>query len=144
MWQRIQTLYLAIATALIVAMLFSVKAVSVLSDGTVAEAHKFSEYTPYLILLIIIALLDFLALTTWKHRIFQMRTAILAALITLALQAWLVVDYVNTSDVVVFKLPAIFPVIAIILDVLAARAIFADQLMVESFSRLRSSKRRRK
>lgn len=103
----------------------------------------FTRYTPYLILMIIIMLLSLLALTTYKHRIFQMRTAILVALITLAFQAWLVVDYFATAGDPVFHVPAIFPLVCIILDCLAAKGIFADELMVRSASRLRAAKRKK-
>ena len=77
MWQRIQTLYLALATALIVSLFFCDK-----SDGV-----SFTSYWPYLVLLILSGLLHLLALTTYKFRIFQVRTVVLAALITFALQA---------------------------------------------------------
>ena len=143
MWQRIQTLYLALATALIIAMFFLPKAVVPGADGTDAQTFRFVTYIPYLILLVVIALLDLLALTGWKHRVFQMRTAILAALVTLALQAWLVVDYLSNSGAMVFRIAAVFPIVAVILNLMAARRIHADQLLVESFSRLRSDKRRR-
>ena len=143
MWQRIQTLYLAIATGLIVSMFFTVKAVVPAADGSIAESYKFISYIPYLILLVVTALLDLLALTSWKQRVFQLRTAILAALISLALQVWLVVDYLTNAGAMAFRISAIFPLVAMIFDGMAARRIHADQLMVESLSRLRSSKRRR-
>ncbi len=142
MWQRIQTLYLAIATGLIVSMFFTLKAVIPAADGGIAESFRYVSYWPYLILLIVITILDILALTGWKFRIFQMRTAILAALVTLALQAWLAVDYFTAAEGVVFRVTAIFPIVAVILNLLAARKIYADQLLVESVSRLRSSRRR--
>ena len=142
MWQRIQTLYLAIATGLIVSMFFTLKAVVPAADGGLAESYRYVSYWPYLVLLIVITVLDVLALTGWKFRIFQMRTAILAALITLALQAWLAVDYFTAAEGVVFRFTAVFPLVAVILDLLAARKIYADQLLVESVSRLRSSRRR--
>lgn len=142
MWQRIQTLYLAIATGLIVSMFFTLKAVIPAADGGIAESFRYVSYWPYLILLIVITILDILALTRWKFRIFQMRTAILAALVTLALQAWLAVDYFTAAEGVVFRVTAIFPIVAVILNLLAARKIYADQLLVESTSRLRSSRRR--
>ena len=143
MWQSIQTLYLASATALITSMCFLPKAVVPGADGTPVETFRFVTYIPYLILLVVIALLDLLALTTWKQRVFQMRTAILAALVTLALQIWLVVDYISNAGSMVFRVAAIFPVVALIFNLMAARRIHADQLLVESFSRLRSDKRRR-
>lgn len=133
MWQRIQTLYLFLSTALLGSMFFCNKAGDI----------PFTRYTPYLILMIIILLLSLLALTTYKHRIFQMRTAILVALITLAFQAWLVVDYFATAGDPVFHVPAIFPLVCVILDCLAAKGIFADELMVRSASRLRAAKRKK-
>ena len=132
MWQRVQTLYLAISTALIAAMFFCDKAGEI----------SFVSYWPYLVLLILITLLNILALTTYKIRVFQVRTTVLAALLTLALQAWLVVDFVVTGNNPVFHVPAIFPLVAVILDIMAARGIWADELMVRSSSRLRSSKRK--
>lgn len=133
MWQRIQTLYLAIASALIAAMFFCDK----------AEGISFVSYWPYTVLMVLSLLLHILALTTWKFRIFQVRTAVLAAIITLALQAWLVVDFIVTGNDPLFHVPALFPLVAVILDILAARGIWADELMVRSSSRLRSSKRKK-
>ena len=103
----------------------------------------FTAYLPYLILLIVITLLNILALTTWKFRIFQVRTTVLSALITVALQAWLVVDFAVTGNDPQFHVPAVFPLVAVILDIMAARGIWADELMVRSASRLRSAKRQK-
>lgn len=140
MWQRAQTLYLAISTILVFLLFFTPKAV-VLNSG---EAVSFTSYIPYLILLIIITGLNVLALTTWNFRIFQMRTATLTAILTLALQIWLVVDFMATRSQVTFKVFAIFPLIAVIFDVMAIRGIFADQLLVESSASLRKSRRERR
>lgn len=144
MWQRIQTLYLAISTILIAVMLFSNEAVIYGADGEVTDAIGFTQKLTHLILLIIILILNFLALTVVSHRVFQMRTAVLAAIVTLALQVWIAVDYFNIGSVYVFKLPAVFPAACVILDVLAARGILADQLLVESSSSLRKSRAERR
>ena len=144
MWQRIQTLYLALATSLIVAMLFSLKAVVPGPDGTFLQEVRYTSYVPYLILLIVIALLDFLALTTFRFRVFQMRTAVLAALITLALQAWIAVDYFSADSSMVFRITAIFPIVAVIFDLLAARGIASDIMVAESVNHLRTKKKNRK
>ena len=137
MWQRAQTLYLAISTILIFLLFFLPKAVALGSGDEIS----FISYVPYLI---ITTALNLLALTTWKFRIFQMRTATLTALLTLALQIWLVVDFLATKDQVSFKVFALFPLIAVILDILAVRGIFADQMLVESASSLRKSRRERR
>ena len=73
-----------------------------------------------------------------------MRTAILSALITLALQIWIAVDFLSTNDVMVFKITAIFPLISVVLDVLAAKGILADQMLVESTYHLRKARRERR
>ena len=102
----------------------------------------YTRYVPYLILLIIILLLDILALTTYKHRMFQFRTANLSSIITIALQAWLVVDFIVTKNDPLFHITAVFPIISVILNVLGARGVMADELMVRSASRLRAAKRK--
>ena len=144
MWQRVQTLYLAISTILIGLMFFMAKAAVYGAEGSVVEQFKFTTYVPYLILLVIIMVLNILALTTWNFRVFQMRTATLTAIITLALQIWIVVDFISTHDTMVFKIAAIFPLVAVIFDVLAVRGIFADQMLVESAYHLRKSRRERR
>ena len=141
MWQRVQTLYLMIASALVVALFFSVKAFVFGPDGTHAQEFRYIAYTPYLILLIIVALLQVIALTTFKVRVLQMRTAVLAALILVALQGWLAVDFFTADKTLVFRWTAVFPLVAALLDVWAARAIFRDQLLVESLSSLRKRRR---
>ena len=141
MWQRVQTLYLMIASALVVALFFSVKAFVFGPDGTHAQEFRYIAYTPYLILLIIVALLQVIALTTFKVRVLQMRTAVLSALILVALQGWLAVDFFTADKSVVFRWTAVFPLVAALLDVWAARAIFRDQLLVESLSSLRKRRR---
>lgn len=73
-----------------------------------------------------------------------MRTAVLAGILTIALQAWIAVDYFTADDMLVFRVGTIFPLIAAICDFLAAKNIYSDQLMVESFNRLRSHKKNRK
>ena len=130
-----------IATALVAALFFSVKAFVFGPDGTHAQEFRYIAYTPYMILLMIVALLQIIALTTFRVRVLQMRTAVLAALILVALQAWLAVDFFTADKVQVFRWTAIFPLVAALLDIWAARAILRDQLLVESLSSLRKRRR---
>ena len=132
MWQRIQTIYLTVALGLVVALFFCVG-----EGGAHVDEVKYVAFFPYLILLIVSGLLQLISLFTFKVRVFQMRTAVLAALVLIGLQAWLVFDYLVAPDGVVFKWTAILPLIAAILDFISARLIFKDQLLVESMSRLR-------
>ena len=81
MWQRIQTLYLAIATGLAVALFFCVKAFSLGPGGVHAEEFKYIQFIPYLVLLIVITILQLIALFTFNVRVLQMRTAVLSGIL---------------------------------------------------------------
>lgn len=123
MWQRIQTLYLAVALGLLVVMFWHV------------------TYLWWLILLGAACFMQVVALLAYKFRLFQMRTTIIAALMLLGLQVWMAVVFF-TGDKSSFNMTAVFPVVAAILDAMAARGIFSDELIVRSSSRLRSSKKK--
>lgn len=144
MWQRLQTLYLCIATGLIVALFFSVKAFTLGPGGVHSVELTYIKYTPYLILLILITILQLLAVFTFNVRVFQMRTAVLSAILMIALQAWIGVDYFTADKEWIFKFTAVFPLVAAILNFIAARLILRDQLLVESVSHLRSRKKNHK
>lgn len=144
MWQRLQTLYLCIATGLIVALFFSVKAFTLGPGGVHSVELTYIKYTPYLILLILITILQLLAVFTFNARVFQMRTAVLSAILMIALQAWIGVDYFTADKEWIFKFTAVFPLVAAILNFIAARLIIRDQLLVESVSHLRSRKKNHK
>lgn len=144
MWQRLQTLYLCIATGLIAALFFSVKAFTLGPGGVHSVELTYVKYTPYLILLILITILQLLAVFTFNARVFQMRTAVLSAILMIALQAWIGVDYFTADNELIFRFTAVFPLVAAILNFIAARLILRDQLLVESVSHLRSRKKNHK
>lgn len=144
MWQRLQTLYLCIATGLIAALFFSVKAFTLGPGGVHSVDLTYIKYTPYIILLILITILQLLAVFTFNARVFQMRTAVLSAILMIALQAWIGVDYFTADKEWIFKFTAVFPLVAAILNFIAARLILRDQLLVESVSHLRSRKKNHK
>ena len=144
MWQRLQTLYLCLATGLVVALFFSVKAFTLGPGGVHAAELTYVKYTPYLILLILITILQLLAVFTFNARVFQMRTAVLSAILMIALQAWIGVDYFTADMELIFRFTAVFPLVAAILNFIAARYILRDQLLVESVSHLRSRKKNHK
>lgn len=124
MWQRIQTLYLLIASGLLVAMYFQ------------------SYGTGFIVLFSIALAAQLLAIVALKSRTLQMRLSNLAALLLLGLQIWMAVSYFTADPRPALNMTAIFPIVAAILDFLAARAILKDELLVRSASRLRSSKRK--
>ena len=144
MWQRIQTLYLAVSTVLLFILFFS--------DVYTTACPEGMQYTTYLqlqkpyfgILLGILFAMTALALVTFKVRILQMRLSTLAGLVALGMTGWLAYLYFTAPEGVVFRWTVIFPLIAAICDFLAARGCFQDQLMVESAYRIRESRKRDK
>lgn len=124
MWQRIQTLYLLIASGLLVAMYFQ------------------SYGTGFIVLFSIALAAQLLALVLLKSRVLQMRLSSLAGLMLIGLQAWMAVSYFTADPRPALNMTAIFPIVAAILDFLAARAILKDELLVRSASRLRAPKRK--
>ena len=142
MWQRIQTLYLAVSTVLLFILFFN--------DAYTVAATDGMQYVKYLqiqkpyfgILLGILFAMTLLALVTFKVRILQMRLATLSGLVALGMTGWLAYYYFTAPETVTFKWTVIFPLIVAICNFLAARGCFQDQLMVESAYRIRESRKR--
>ena len=142
MWQRIQTLYLALACGIVAALFFCPLAVAI-GDRGAQETIFFTDNVYFLCLMISIALANLLALVLFKHRGLQMRVTVIAALLLLGFQIWLAARYFTSPEGIVFKFTAILPLVAAILDFLALRGILADELLVQSASRLRTRKKNR-
>lgn len=150
MWQRIQTLYLGIATILIISMLFSNVGTVIGPEGN--ETVKYYEKIPYLLFLITVLFANGISLFSFKARILQMRVAVISAIVLICFQIWIGVDFArfqmgigmeNGQAKMIFSYTAIFPIIISILDMLAARNIALDEAMVQSAYRLRRSRKRK-
>ena len=144
MWQRIQTLYLAISAILITVMLCG-DALSYPDEGGLQYISYLQLQKPWIgILLGIIAAMIALALVSFKVRILQMRLSVLSALVALGAQGWLAYLYFTAPEGMVFKWTAIFPFVIFISNLLAARGCYQDQLMVEAAYHIRDSRRRKR
>ena len=141
MWQRVQTLYLLLAS-LLFGSLFFCNLANVIGAGSTSDSIAFIDKTPYLVMMIIIELIQVFDLISFKVRPLQQRLTVLVALLMLGFQIWLAVDYFTAPDGVIFKFTAIFPVICIILDAMALRGIISDILVAGSVNRLRATRRK--
>jgi hypothetical protein len=142
MWQRIQTLYLAVSTVLLFILFFNDAYTIATPDGLQYVKYLQIQKPYFGILLGILFAMTLLALITFKVRILQMRLSTLAGLVALGMTGWLAFYYFTAPENVTFKWTVIFPLIAAICDFLAARGCFQDQLMVESAYRIRESRKR--
>ena len=143
MWQRIQTLYLAIATILTCSLFFSKVATIVGPEGE-DIAIMYYEKLPYLLFIIMVSAANAISLISFKARNIQMRLSVISALLLIAFQIWLGVDYFRHMKEMVFSITAVFPAICMVLDILASRNILLDEAMVQSASRIRASRRARR
>lgn len=142
MWQRIQTLYLATATLLIISLLFF-NVMNIIGPEGSVEHVRYYENIVYLIFIIAIISGNTFTIFAYKARNVQMRLCIIEALIMAGFQIWIGVDFIRMSGTreAVFSITAVFPIIAAILDVMAARNIALDEAMVQAAYRLRDTRK---
>ena len=89
MWQRLQTLYLAISFGLALALCFGTAYHVADPDGMVSVSYWGLQKPYFGILLGILTGLVGLALVSFKSLILQMRLSTLGAIVALGMQGWL-------------------------------------------------------
>ncbi len=139
MIQRVQTLFLLITLGLIVSLFYNK-----LCYAPQAEPIFFTDFTPFLILTIISAVICFFTIFIFKHRILQIRMCIFNILVLLGYQVWIAYAFFTREPGVAFSISAVFPVVCAILTFTALRYIARDEAMVRSANTLRSVRRNRK
>ena len=143
MWQRIQTLYLGIATALIVSMFFCRFATILGPEGT-EEFIRYYEKMPFLVLLIMLTAAHISAIGSYKMFILQARVAMISGLLALGFQIWLAYDFFCYKDVMTFSITMLFPGVAAFLDIIAAKAAMVDEATMAGIKAIKKIKKNRK
>ncbi len=142
MWQRIQTLYLGTATALVFSMFFCTFATIVGPNGSEVTIG-YSEKWPYLMLLIMMFIAHVAATASFKAFFLQARVAIIAALLAIGFQIWLGVDILMNRHEMSFSFTAVFPLAAVVLDVMAAKRSMVDELTITAVKSAKKARRKR-
>lgn len=125
--------------ALLTASMFFLKFATVYApDGQ--EDIMYYEMIPTALLMLSALCANGVAVFTYKNRLLQVRLASTAALVCLALQIYLLYHFFRAEDSIVFSVTMVFPVISSILDFLAFRAIFRDDIVVFAATRVRDKK----
>lgn len=147
MIQRIQTAYLLVA-GLLTTTLYKFDFAEIVVNG---EFHVFNaqgifkgetmifDGLPVMIFIGLIAMLHFVAIFMYKKRIRQIRLVVFTIILLFGLFGlFFYFIYAGFNDAkVAYKIPMAFPLIAIILDYLAIRAIGRDEALVRSLDRIR-------
>ncbi len=147
MIQRIQTIYILIAGVL-TATLFKLKFADLIvnnelltyyAKGIFKDTEQVFNGLPIMIFIGIITLLHLVIIFIYKKRILQIRLLVFSIILLLGLFGiFFYFTYAGFDDAkVAFKIPVVFPVVAIILDYLAIRAIGKDEALVRSLNRIR-------
>ena len=147
MIQRIQTVYLFIA-AILIALLMFLKLADLTAGGQIytfnakgifqGESRVYNGMAIYF-LIWLIAVIHFVVIFRYKKRIFQMRALVFTIILELGLFGMIFFfTYSGFEDATAsFKIPVAFPLVAIILDFLAIRAIGKDEALIRSLNRIR-------
>ena len=152
MIQRIQSIFLFASLCFLIPMFFATSAELVFETGEILSFNLAGFYqteagttscvsTQYSIMVfgILICALNFIIIFAYKSRVLQIRLCIYNILFLAGLTGIALFSLYNVQSVqsVSFRLPAVFPVVALILHYLAFRGIRKDELMVQALSRLR-------
>lgn len=155
MWQRIQTFYLFTVTALAVMMFFfPVAGLQGTGDGTVyaLEIKGLYQLSPdgnsflsgawvLTAISVIIPVLSLLTILLFKKRILQIRLIIITVVLLAGYYGLLFIYLWQFGKVLDAKMYveviASFPLISIVLEILAMRAIGRDEALVRSLNRIR-------
>lgn len=152
MIQRIQTLYLVVATILMAMTFifpiaeFHIEGVDFTLSAFSLSGGNQSESTFWMGLLLAMATaVPLVTIFLFKRRTLQIRLCAVEAVLLLGSLAFIVLYYWLSNRFFAgyniehkqFGWSAIMPVMALILDILAARAIFKDEVLVRSLDRIR-------
>jgi hypothetical protein len=140
MWQRIQTLYLGISTALIFSMFFCTFATIIGPQGEELTIG-YHEKLPYLTMLIMLFTAHVAATASFKAFFLQARVAMIASLMAIGFQIWLAVDVIRFHGDMTFSFTTIFPFAAAILDGMAAKRSLVDEMTITAVKSVKGSRR---
>ena len=152
MIQRIQSVFLLASLCFLIPMFFAPVAELVYETGEVltfdftgfylSEAGtttRISNQYSIMAFGILICALNFIIILMYKSRMLQLRLCIYNILLLAGIAGvtfFVMYNVQNVQDVS-FRLPVVFPAVAIILHYLAFRGIRKDELMVQAMSRIR-------
>ena len=143
MWQRIQTLYIGIATALTAVLFFSRMATIIAPAGEELDIMYY-EKIPYLIMLIMLLTAEICAAFCFKNWFLQARVCMLTALMLIGFQIWLGVDFFRFRNDMIFSFTMIFPLVSAILNIMAARNAIVDAMTLQAVKTTKKVRKNRK
>lgn len=147
MIQRIQSIYLLVS-GILLGFLFFLPFAEIAKDGAVylfnykgilLDGDVMESGVAISALIAIIVAMHGVAILSYKKRIRQMRLVVFTILLMLGLFGlfFFFTYYTFSGAKISFKISMVFPLVAIILDYLAIRAIGKDEALIRSIDRIR-------
>ncbi|MCF0172476.1 MAG: DUF4293 family protein [Bacteroidales bacterium] len=127
-WPRIQNVLLAICSALLLSMLWSDFCHAPLADGS-RYSIKFTDSPQFLIFTFTTMVLGIVTIAYRKARILQIRLCIIEALLLIGYQGWIIVEFFKLKKAYSFSIATIFPMVCIILLLIAIKYIWRDEAL---------------
>lgn len=143
MWQRIQTLYIGIATALTIALFFC-RMATIIGPGGEELDIMYHEKLPYLVMLIMLLTAGVCSIFSFKSWALQARVCMLTALMQIGFQIWLGVDFFRFRTDMVFSFTMIFPIVSAILNIMAARSALVDAMTMQAIKTTKKVRKNRR
>ena len=143
MWKKLTT-YLTLIATLLVGLMFFFNFASIIGPEGEVLKIRYYEKIPYLVMLIMLISGCIFSVLTHRLPFLQARVCMLAALLALGFQIWLGIDFIRFRHDMVFNITGVFPIVCVILDVLAARAAMIDQLTLTAIGSTRKSRKKRR
>ena len=152
MIQRIQSLYLVAIVALMVTAIFTPLAYFVagaeeyLLYAFSLKGGELSYSTMYMgVVVALAAIIPFVTIFLFKNRMLQIRLCAVELVLLIGSVIFMAIYYYLGSRMFAnlefctqgFRIAIIFPLVSIVLDYLAMRAIFHDEMLVRSLDRIR-------
>ena len=156
MIQRVQSVYLLLVTVVMSFLIVSPYARMVDADNQIlifkshaivieansGEPHTYKSTIAIISLVLLTSLISFVCIFLYNRRLIQIRICIINTVLLIMLLFVMYLYYkitYNNLDVTdhSFRISAIFPMISIVLTIMAYRAIRHDDMLVNSFDRLR-------
>lgn len=156
MIQRVQSVYLLLVTVVMSFLIVSpyakmkdtdnrtlvFKSHAIVIEAESGEPQTYKNTVAVISLTLLTSLISFVCIFLYNRRLIQIRICILNTILLIILMAVMFLYYIITRDNLNllhpnFEISAIFPMISVVLTILAYRAIRHDDMLVNSFDRLR-------
>jgi hypothetical protein len=156
MIQRVQSVYLLLVTVVMSFLIVSpyakmmdadnqtlvFKSYAIVIEANDGEPETYKNTVAVITLVLLTSLISFICIFLYNRRLVQIRICIINTILLIVLLVVMFLYYKITRDNLnplhpSFEISAIFPMISVALTIMAYRAIRHDDMLVNSFERLR-------